>query len=93
MITRRHWQSYKAGCAGAPPPLHVVSVNPEANHVPLARYLPGAMSVQPGPALIIGGTGMPSLGIDPTDPATWGPRGYFPSAGMCGRFNGQPVSA
>ncbi len=86
MITRRHFQGYKAGCEGAPPPLHVVSANPDACDFPLPRPLEGG-GAQPGPALILGGTGMPSLGIDPTDPATHEGRGYRQCAGMIGRFN------
>jgi hypothetical protein len=85
MITRRHFHSYKPGCAGNPPPLHVVSMNPDANHWPLPRPLEAGG--QPGPALVCGDTGSGNLGIDPTDPATWGSRGYRPSTGMIGRFN------
>jgi len=85
MITRRHFLAYKPGCSGAPPPLHVRSANPDANHYPLPRPMEGGAT--PGPALIIGGTGLPSLGIDPTDAGTWGSRGYRQCAGMIGRFN------
>lgn len=85
MITRRHFIGYKPGCAGAPPPMHVVSANMDANHWPLPRPLEAGGD--PGPALIIGGTGLPCLGIDPTDPATWDGRGYRQSCGMIGRFN------
>jgi len=85
MITRRHFLAYKAACQGAPPPLHVVSANPDANHYPLPRPLEAGG--EPGPSLIIGGTGMPSLGIDPTDPTTWGNRGYNQSPGMIGWLN------
>jgi hypothetical protein len=85
MITRRHFHGYKPGCAGAPPPLHVISANPEANHVPLPRPLQAGG--QPGPALVLGGPAYDSLGIDPTDPSTWAGRGYRQSTGMIGRFN------
>lgn len=87
MITRRHFLGYKAGCAGAPPPLHVVSSCDAANHAPLARPLEAGG--QPGPALVLGGPAYDSLGIDPTDRSTWGGRGYRQSAGMVGRLNRQ----
>jgi hypothetical protein len=85
MITRRHFHGYKAGCAGAPPPLHVVSANPQANHYPLPRPLEAGGHV--GPVVVLGGPAYDSLGIDPTDPTTWEGRGYRQSAGMIGRFN------
>jgi len=85
MMTRRHFRGYKAGCAGAPPPLHVVSVNPDANHWPLPRPLEAGGHV--GPQLVLGGSGLLSLGIDPTDPPTHEGRGYRQCAGMIGRFN------
>jgi hypothetical protein len=88
MITRRHFLGYKAGCAGAPPPLHVVAVHPPANHYPLPRPV-WAGRAEPGPALVLGGAAEPSLGIDPTDPSTWGGRGYRQCTGMIGRFNQQ----
>ena len=87
MITRRHFLGYKAGCAGAPPPLHVLSCNPYANHYPLPRPLQAGG--HPGPVLVLGGTGSVSLGIDPTDPSTWGDRGYNQSPGMIGYLNGR----
>lgn len=86
-ITRPHFMSYKPGCQGAPPPLHVISANPDANHYPIARPLEGGGTATPGPSLVIGGTGLLSLGIDPTDPTTWEGRGYRQSAGMIGRLN------
>jgi hypothetical protein len=86
MITRRHFMGYKPGCAGAPPPLHVVSANPDACHVPCPRPMPGQLPA-PGPEVVVGGPAYDSLGIDPTDPATWEGRGYRQSAGMIGRFN------
>ena len=85
-ITRRHFLGYKPGDMSAPPPLHILSANPDANHVSLARPLQAGG--EPGPAVVIGGTGLPCLGIDPTDPTTWAGRGYRQSAGMIGRFNG-----
>lgn len=87
MITRRHFLGYKAGCANAPPPLHVVSVHGGANHWPLPRPLEGGAG--PGPDLVLGGPPFDSLGIDPTDPSTWEGRGYRQSVGMIGRFNQQ----
>jgi hypothetical protein len=89
LITRRHFLGYRMREDGIyPPPLHVESVHPGANHVPLARPLEAGGEPGPGPALVLGGTGSVSLGIDPTDPATWGGRGYRTCAGMIGRFNG-----
>jgi hypothetical protein len=87
MITRRHFRGYKAGCQGAPPPLHVVSAHPAANHYPLPRPLEAG--AQPGPARVLSGPAYDSLGIDPTDRSTWGGRGYRQSAGMIGRLNRQ----
>lgn len=86
MLTRRHFHGYKAGCAGAPPPLHVVSANPQGNHYPLPRPI-WAGGVAPGPSLVLGGSAEDSLGIDPTDSTTWAGRGYRQSVGMIGRFN------
>ena len=85
MLTRRHFLGYKPACSGATPPLHVMSANPAANHYPLPR--PIHAGGQPGPALVLGGAAEASLGIDPTDPATWAGRGYRQSAGMIGRFS------
>ena len=85
MITRRHFMAYKPGCGNAPPPLHVVSANPAANHFPLPRPLEAGGTV--GPSLVIGGPAYDCLGIDPTDSSTWTGRGYNQSVGMIGRFN------
>ena len=87
VITRPHFVTHKPGCSGAPPPLHVVALNPEAGHSPVAPALPGGSGAVPGPALVLGGTGSASYGIDPTDPSTWEGRGYRQCAGMIGRFN------
>ena len=89
MITRPHFLHYKAGCENAPPPLHILSVWEPGRHAPLPRPLPGSQGVIPGPALIYGGSGLPCLGVDPTDASTWGGRGYRQSRGMIGRFNSQ----
>ena len=86
-ITRRHFLGYRPGNMSAPPPLHVESCNPEANHVPLPRPIQGG-PVTPGPRLVVGGPAYDSLGIDPTDPSTWAGRGYRQSTGMVGRLNG-----
>jgi len=87
MITRRHFAGYRPGCDGAPPPLHVESMHPEANYLPLDRPLQAGG--EPGPSLVLGGPAYDSLGIDPTDPSSWEGRGYRQSAGMIGRFNQQ----
>lgn len=70
-----------------PPPLHVQHACPEGNWYPAPRPFEATRGVRPGPPLIYGGGGLPSLGIDPTDETTWGSRGYRPCAGMIGRFN------
>jgi hypothetical protein len=88
-ITRRHFLAYKAGCAGAPPPLHVESANPMANYWQLPRPIEGGAHV--GPVVVMGGTGSVCMGIDPTDPLTWEGRGYSQSPGMIGYLNG-PVT-
>ena len=87
MITREHFWGYQPHWhASMPPPLHVTSMCRDANWVPLPRPLQAGG--QPGPAVVAGGSGMPCLGVDPTDPTTWGSRGgYRQSAGMIGRFN------
>lgn len=89
LITRRHFLSYDTGDLTAPPPLHIRSACPGGNHVPAPRPLPGCQGVQPGPALVSGGSGLPLIGIDPTDMTTWAGRGYRQSAGMIG-WLGQP---
>jgi hypothetical protein len=88
MITRSHFYGYRPDYLNPEtPPWHCCSLNPMANYHPLPR--PQLADVgQPGPALVLSGGGMPSLGIDPTDPSTWGSRGYRQSPGMIGRFNG-----
>jgi hypothetical protein len=85
VITRRHFNGYRPVQGAAPPPLHVESANPDANWHPLGRPLEAGGHV--GPALILGGPAFDSLGLDPTDRATWGGRGYRPCAGMVGRLN------
>jgi len=86
LITRPHFAGYKAGCEGAPPPLHVLAMCDAANWYPSPRPLEAGG--QPGPALVLAsGPGYDSLGIDPTDPGTWEGRGYRQCAGMIGRFN------
>jgi hypothetical protein len=85
VITRRHFVTHRAGHPSAPPPLHVIPLNPDAAWYPLPR--PPIRFAQPGPPLILGGPAYPSLGIDPTDRTTWGGRGYRQCAGMVGRFN------
>jgi len=87
MITRTHFVTHKPACSGAPPPLHVVALSPDANHFPLMARPPTGEAAQPGPALVLGGQGYDNLGIDPTDPSTWEGRGYRQCAGMIGRFN------
>ena len=86
MITRNHFYAYEPDyLSDATPPWHCTSMNPNANWHPMPRPLEAGG--QPGPRVVTGGLGLPCLGIDPTDPATWGRRGYRQSAGMIGRFN------
>lgn len=74
---------------GMPAGLNCEHVRPEGNWYPSPRPLQAGHGVRPGPALNDqGGSGLPSLGIDPTDPLTWGKRGYRTCAGMIGRLNG-----
>src|SRR5215469_1473958 len=88
MVTRDHFYGYKPDYLDpGTPPWHCQSLNAAANWYPLPRPLPGGRGALPGPALTGGDGGMPCLGIDPTDPSTWGNRGYRQSAGMIGRFN------
>lgn len=88
MVTRHHFYGYQPHPHSmAPPPLHVFSMNPAANWAPVPRPLAGARGAQPGPARVLADYGMPSLGIDPTDPTTWGGRGYRQCNGMVGRLN------
>ena len=98
LVTRPHFVTHKPGCSGAPPPLHVMALNPDANYHPLMPRPDTGEPVQAGPGLILGGTGSASLGIDPTDPASWEGRGYRQCTGMIGRFNSpddwnQPIGA
>ena len=85
MITRRHFLGYKPTGGYDPAPLHVLSVNTQANWYPVCRPLQAGG--HPGPALVLGGAAEDSLGIDPTDPGSWEGRGYRQSVGMIGRFN------
>lgn len=86
VITRKGFLlPYRPAAGYQPPPLHVEHACPEGRHYPAPRPLQA--TGQPGPPLNIGGTGMPSLGIDPTDETTWGSRGYRPCAGMIGWLN------
>lgn len=75
--------TYRAGCAGAPPPLHVTAHNGGARWFPLGR--PTRATGEPGPRRV-GSQGPVDVGMDPTDPATHR-RPYRPMAGMQARFN------
>jgi len=73
---------------GMPSPLNCEHAERAGNWYKAPRPLPASRGVQPGPALNNGGgTGLPPLGIDPTDPLTWGDRGYRQCAGMIGFLN------
>ncbi len=86
MITRSFGGDYRAGCSGAPPPLHVVADNPEGNWYPVAR--PYFRPQPPGPVMIYAPVVAP-FGDDPTDPSAQTiPR--IPTTGMVARFNVGP---
>lgn len=78
---------YAAGCASAPPPLHVYDTESEAaNWYPYERPVmfptPGMVLV-PIPSPVGSGE---QLGDDPTDPSRQSKR-RFTCNGMVGRFN------
>lgn len=90
MMTRDITQStYRAGCEGAPPPLHIVDDNPQSAWWPLAR--PDLHPLPPGPSMVTIPSPAP-FGDDPLDPANQTvPR--HPTFGMVGRLNfGTPQS-
>lgn len=84
MITRSFPADWAAGCAGAPPPLHVVDDNPQANWYPLQR--PYLMLTPPGPQLVAQPIAAP-FGDDPTD-ASQQTVLRVHSPGMVARLNG-----
>jgi hypothetical protein len=84
MITRQFGDGgWAAGCAAAPPPLHVYDTeSAAANWFPLPR--PALRSTPPGPALVAIPIAAP-FGDDPTDPTMQtAPRQQ--TTGMIGRF-------
>jgi len=83
VITRDFQADWRAGCAGAPPPLHVVDDNPAANYSGGAR--PPLAPHPPGPTWIHIPSGSP-VGDDPLDPTAQTERRYA-TFGMMGRFN------
>jgi len=84
VITRDFQADWRAGCAGAPPPLHVVDDNPAANY-PGTGARPPLAPHPPGPVWIHIPSGSP-VGDDPLDPSAQTERRY-PTLGMMGRFN------
>lgn len=80
MITRSHFVGYRPGDCNAPPPLHVQPLADAACWVPAPRPLQAYAT--PGPTVIDTAAAETTLGLDPTDPSTWGPRGYYPASGM-----------
>jgi hypothetical protein len=91
MITREQFGAdYRAGCQGAPPPLHVYSA--EAEHAawhPLAR--PVMHPHAPGPVMVtIPAPPGQLYGDDPTDPAAQTVK-RTPTVGMVARLNIHPA--
>jgi len=87
MITREFGDGgYAAGCANAPPPLHVYDTESErANWYPYER--PYFRAVNPGPvAVLIPQPAGNALGDDPTDPSAQTYRRYT-TTGMIGRLH------
>jgi hypothetical protein len=84
MITRDFNADWKAGCAGAPPPLHVTDDNPQANWWPAER--PYLMLTPPGPQLVTIAQPNP-FGDDPTDTSQQTVLRHH-SPGMVARLNG-----
>jgi hypothetical protein len=81
VISRRFDGQYRAGCEGAPPPLHVVASHRPANYTHYARPLEAGSQ----PMILLPKKSSP-VGFDPLDPTTHS-RPYVPMAGMMGRFN------
>lgn len=83
MITRQFGDGgWRAGCANAPPPLHVVDDNGQ-NWCPLPRVV--LRPTPPGPTMIYVPVVAP-FGDDPTDPAAQTEL-RIGTGGMIGRFN------
>ena len=83
MISRDFQSSWRAGCAGAPPPLDVVDDNPQSRWYPLPR--PFLMATPPGPVMVTIPVIAP-VGDDPTDPGNQTER-RIPTFGMIGRVD------
>jgi hypothetical protein len=78
---------WAAGCASAPPPLHVYDTESvAANWYPYQR--PDMLPLPPGPVMVAipSPVGSPDVGDDPTDPARQSVK-RFTCNGMAGRFN------
>jgi hypothetical protein len=83
MITRGFNSTYRAGCAGAPPPLHITDDNPASAWFPAER--PDLIDQPPGPVMLYIKTPAP-FGDDPLNPAAQTvPR--HATMGMIGRLN------
>jgi len=87
MITREFGGGgWKAGCEGAPPPLHVAPDNPQAAWYPLPRIILAPQP--PGPVMIHIPVVAP-FGDDPLDPAAQTePR--VATSGMISYLNARP---
>lgn len=77
--------AYHDDVTGGPPPLHFTPVGPAS-----ALWWPAPRPVAyptPGVAMTAG-TDRTPVGRDPSDPTTWGARGFAPAAGMIARLDG-----
>ena len=83
MISRDFGSTYRAGCAGAPPPLHVVDDNPQSAWFPVRR--PQLQPHPPGPVMVLIPTPAP-FGDDPMDPTAQTARRHGTN-GMIARLN------
>jgi len=82
VITRDFDPAWQAGCAGAPPPLHVMPGNAQSAWYPLPR--PELAGQPPGPVMVLAPSS--SVGDDPLDPGNQTiPRTL--TFGMVGRLN------
>lgn len=87
MLTRDiGYGPYRAGCAGAPPPLHIVPDTAASSWFPVERT--SYQNQPPGPQFILAPVVSP-YGDDPTDPASQ-ERPHRPMGGMMPRFNIRP---
>lgn len=83
MITRDLGPRWQAGCANAPPPLHIMGATGEQSWFPVERL--ALVPQPPGPVMVTAPPSIP-FGDDPTDPtAQTEPR--IPTTGIVGRLH------